>query len=84
MEGFNAMKLKLIAWYIAGALVVLAVCYGAYKHGTDTGMLDGIKAYHKQCYEVGGYIIDDVGNVVACMGQGTIPKEELKHFKSTI
>ena len=84
MEGFNAMKLKLIAWCTAGALVVLAACYGAYKHGTDVGMMDGIKAYHAQCYEIGGYIIGDTGEVVACMGQGTVPKEELKHFKSTI
>ena len=44
----------------------------------------GMKAYHDQCYNIGGYIIDNVGNVVACMGQGTIPKEELKNFKSTI
>jgi hypothetical protein len=47
-------------------------------------MMDGIKAYHAQCYEIGGYIIGDTGEVVACMGQGTVPKEELKHFKSTI
>ncbi len=78
------MKLKLIAWCIAGALVVLAACYGAYKHGTDVGMMEGIEAYHNQCYEVGGYIIGPTGEVVMCQGQGQVPKEELKHFKSTI
>lgn len=77
------MSLKKVAVVSALAVVVLLACWGANKKGMDDGMLEGIKAYHKQCYEVGGYIIDDVGNVVACMGQGTVPKEELKYFKST-
>ena len=84
MEGFNVMKLKLIAWCTAGALIILTACYGAYKHGTDVGMMEGIKAYHEQCFEVGGYIVSPEGNVVMCQPQGTIPKEELKNFKSTI
>jgi len=78
------MKLKLIAWCTAGALVVLAACYGAYKHGTDVGMMEGIEAYHNQCFEVGGYIVGPTGDVVMCQGQGQVPKEELKNFKSTI
>lgn len=78
------ISLKKVGVVTALAVVVLLACWGANKKGKDDGMLEGIKAYHKQCYEVGGYIIDDVGNVVACMGQGTVPKEELKNFKSTI
>lgn len=82
MEGFNAMKKIVIA--VFSALLLCTAFFATYYYSKEAGMMDGIKAYHKQCYEVGGYIIDDVGNVVACMGQGTIPKEELKHFKSTI
>lgn len=56
----------------------------AYYWGHKNGVLEGIRAYHSQCFEVGGYIIDEQGQVVACKGQGNIPKEELKNFKSTI
>ena len=62
------------------ATVILTACYGAYKHGVDVG----IHSYHKQCFEVGGFIMDEAGHVVACAPQGTIPKEELKNFKDTI
>lgn len=55
----------------------------AYYWGNKVGVLEGIKAYHQQCFEVGGYIISDTGQVVSCWGQGTIPKEELKNFKSS-
>jgi hypothetical protein len=72
---------------IAALLVVvgwLGSNYVVYHYSKEAGMLEGIKAYHAQCFEVGGYIISDTGEVVACKGQGVVPKEELKHFKSTI
>ena len=56
----------------------------AYYWGHKNGVLDGIKAYHNQCFEAGGYIIDDTGKVVVCRAQGIVPKEELPNFKSTI
>jgi len=84
MEGFNAMNLKDFVTLLACFLVVLACSALGYYLGNKDGITEGIKAYHDQCYNIGGYIIDNVGNVVACMGQGTIPKEELKNFKSTI
>ena len=73
-------------YFIIGAVVVAVAAsdIGMYLWGRNSGMLEGIKAYHQQCFEVGGYIISDTGEVVACKGQGVVPKEELKHFKSTI
>lgn len=65
---------------IVVAVVILAACYGAYKHGVNVG----IHSYHNQCYNIGGFIVDEVGHVVACAPQGTIPKEELNNFKDTI
>lgn len=74
---------KVTLWALA-AIAVIAACVGARYQGLEQGKMEGIKAYHQQCFEVGGYIISDTGDVVACMGQGTVPKEELKNFKSTI
>ena len=74
-------------YIIAGVLTALCFIgsnYVVYHYSKDAGMMEGIRAYHSQCFEVGGYIISDTGEVVACMGQGTVPKEELKNFKSTI
>ncbi len=77
------MKEKIIA-----AVLVVACWLGSnyvvYHYSKEAGVLEGIKAYHKQCFEVGGYIVGPTGDVVMCQGQGTIPKEELKNFKSTI
>jgi hypothetical protein len=78
------ISLKKTALVATLAAVVLGACYGAYKQGTDEGITKGIEAYHEQCYAVGGYIIDNLGKVVACRGQGTVPKEELKKYKETI
>jgi hypothetical protein len=69
---------------VFAALVVLTSYAAVFHYSKEYGFLDGIKAYHQQCFEVGGYIIGDTGEVVACKGQGVVPKEELKHFKSTI
>jgi len=69
---------------ISLSIAILTSYVLAYYWGYKNGVLDGIKAYHNQCFEVGGYIIDEQGQVVACKGQGDIPKEELKNFKSTI
>ena len=65
-------------------LAIVASDVGIYYWGHNKGALEGIKAYHQQCYEIGGFVVDDQGKVVACQGQGTIPQENLKHFKSTI
>lgn len=77
------MKQKIIAAVLV-ALCWLGSNYIVYSYSKNAGMLEGIRAYHSQCFEVGGYIIDEQGQVVACKGQGNIPKEELKNFKSTI
>lgn len=69
---------------ISLSIAILTSDVLAYYWGYKNGVLDGIKAYHNQCFEVGGYIIDEQGQVVTCKGQGHIPKEELKNFKSTI
>ncbi len=85
MEGTNdMMNLKHFATLLGCFLVAFACSAIGYHLGTKDGVTKGIKAYHKQCYTIGGYIIDDMGHVVACMGQGQIPKEELPNFKSTI
>ena len=75
---------KKVALWTLAAIAVIAACVGARYQGLSQGRLEGIRAYHSQCFEVGGYIIDEQGQVVACKGQGNIPKEELKNFKSTI
>ena len=83
MEGFNAMT-KQITIAVFAVLLLITTHLATYHYSKEAGMLEGIKAYHSQCFEVGGYIIGDTGEVVACKGQGVVPKEELKHFKSTI
>ena len=83
MEGPNGMKQKIII-YVLVSLFWLGSNYAVYKFAGANGATKGIKAYHAQCYNIGGYIIDDQGHVVVCMGQGQIPKEELPNFKSTI
>jgi hypothetical protein len=83
MEGTNDMKEKTII-YVLVSLFWLGSNYVVYNLGGASGATQGIKAYHAQCYTIGGYIIDDQGHVVVCMGQGQIPKEELPNFKSTI
>ena len=69
---------------ISLSIAILTSYVLAYYWGLENGVLDGMKAYHNQCFEVGGYIIDEQGQVVTCKGQGRSPKEELKNFKSTI
>jgi hypothetical protein len=82
MEGPNDMKRIVIT--VFSALLLVTTHSIVHHYSYNAGMLEGIKAYHQACYEVGGYIIGDTGEVVACKGQGVVPKEELKHFKSTI
>ena len=74
---------RVFLWTLA-AIAVITACVGARYQGLSQGHLEGIRAYHSQCFEIGGYIIDEQGQVVVCKGQGNIPKEELKNFKSTI
>jgi hypothetical protein len=76
--------MKRIVIVVFAALAVLTSYTAVFHYSKEYGMMEGIKAYHQACYEVGGYIIGDTGEVVACKGQGVVPKEELKHFKSTI
>ncbi len=75
------MNLRHFATLLLCFLVVFACSALGYHLGTKDGITEGIKAYHKQCYTIGGYIIDDMGHVVLCAPQGTIPKEELPNFK---
>lgn len=77
-------SLKRVGLWLACILCIVAACLGARYQGHQEGLLEGIKAYHQQCFNVGGYVIDDTGHVVMCQGQGVVPKEELKNFKSTI
>lgn len=75
---------KYVIYGVLAALCWIGSLYGVYHFTSEYSFLEGIKAYHFQCYEVGGYIVGDTGEVVACMGQGMVPKEELHNFKSTI
>jgi len=68
--------IKIVLLSLAGCLVVLGACYGAYKQGKQRGMED----FHEACFLVGGYAINKHGQVIACKGQGVIPKEELHNF----
>lgn len=65
------MKQKIIA-----AVLVVACWLGSnyvvYHYSKEAGVLEGIKAYHAQCYEAGGYIIGDTGEVVFCQPQGQV------------
>ena len=72
--------LKKVIVAVVICLVVVGACIGAHRQG----ITKGIEAYHRQCFEVGGFIMDEAGHVVACAPQGTIPKEELKNFKDNI
>jgi hypothetical protein len=83
MEGFNAMT-KQITIAVFALLLLITTHLVTHHYSYNAGVLEGIKAYHQQCFEVGGYIIGDTGQVVACGGQGTIPKDELKNFKDNV
>ena len=78
------IKWKSVFISVSIFVAIIASDVLAYYWGHKNGVLEGIKAYHQQCFEVGGFIISDTGQVVACGGQGNIPKEELKNFKSII
>ncbi len=82
MDGTNDMKKIVIAVFTA--LILGTAFFATYHYSKEAGVLKGIKAYHKQCYTIGGYIIDDMGHVVLCAPQGTIPKDELPNFKNTL
>ena len=69
---------------VFATLLVLTSYAAVFHYSKEYGVLEGVKAYHKQCFEIGGYIISDVGEVVSCKGQGKVPKDELPNFKSTI
>lgn len=50
--------------------------------GRNQGLGVGIRSYHNQCFEIGGFIVDNEnGTVVQCSPIGRVPKEELNNFK---
>lgn len=76
-KGKTMISWKKLALAFISVLVVCLACFGAHK----AGLKQGLQNYHDQCYNIGGFVVDEVGHVVACAPQGTIPKEELKNFK---
>jgi hypothetical protein len=76
--------MKKIVISVLSVLLLLTAFVATHHYSKEAGMLEGIEAYHEQCYNIGGYIIGPDGKVVVCKGQGQVPKEELPNFKSTI
>lgn len=61
---------------LVGVLLVGALGYGSVKL-KDHYIKQGLDMYHNQCYNVGGYVINDTGTVVMCKPLTQIPKQEL-------
>jgi hypothetical protein len=67
--------------WLVGALAALLGVLGLTSLGYHTGKEDGIKhgidMYHDMCYTIGGFVVNEAGQVVACTGLTQVPKEEL-------
>ena len=61
---------------ITGVLLAGALGYGSVKL-KDHYIKQGLDMYHNQCYNVGGYVINEDGTVVMCKPLTQIPKQEL-------
>ncbi len=57
------------------AVVLLPTLIGVASY--RAGVAEGIDKYHSQCFNMGGYIIDDTGRVVQCAPLTIIPRQEL-------
>jgi len=68
---------KIIAGIVALTIFIASNVY-SFKVGTG----NGVDMYHQQCYNVGGYIIDELGQVVQCAPLTQIPEVERPNFKN--
>ena len=70
---------KLVLWAFTALLALfLGLGYYAVDQSYKAGTLNGINLYHQQCFQVGGYIWNEAGQVVVCKGLTTIPEKELE------
>jgi hypothetical protein len=66
---------------IAGVVATAMAMYGLFKL-YDVGLEHCMQGYHKQCYEIGGLIINETdGTVVKCAPLLVLPHEERPMFK---
>ncbi len=49
----------------------------------DKATEEALDMYHQQCFQIGGYVINNQGEVVMCQALTTIPKQELEKYEGT-
>lgn len=65
----------------AALLALLGTTALGYWTGKENGIAEGIDSYHKICYNVGGYVVDQGdGSIVACQPLTQLSEPELKNF----
>ena len=73
----------LICWGLS-ALAMVVSHIGLYQYATKKGFEQGIRAYHQQCFDVGGIAMDEHGQAVVCGPLSKVPKEEEQSWKNKV
>ena len=70
--------------YLITVVIVSFSLIVTWMWGRDVGQKEGLDMYHNQCFDVGGYVINNTGKVVKCGPIVVIPKEERNLYNITI
>lgn len=77
---------KYVYWGLQWFLAISIIAGGWYGSTViyNKGIDEGIKRYHSQCFNIGGFIISKIDrSTVQCRGLGIIPKEEMDRINET-